>query len=187
MLGMCETLVNDTLTACKCEIGSKCTIGVYCECVDYCPNNKPLYDKIRAEGITKICWLTFSPKPQTEAMRQFGASDYDRFKDFHKSYFKKNKYVKDYILVSELSKKGLLHFHVFFSFTSKVSIYKTIVQPLYFQGNVEAIFHNTPRQGIHYLFKDTQSMIEYYDGETPYFMSVYALLTGTDNKETIDV
>ena len=177
---MCETqeIINNSL-GCLCKVSRECILGKSCECIDYCKMNLPLYHKINDGGKNKICWLTFSPKPQTEAMRQFGASDHDRFKDFHKSYFKKNKYVKDYILDSELNKKGLLHFHVLFSHTSKVSIIKTVVQPLYFQGNVEAIWDSLPKHGIHYLFKETKSMIEYFDDECSYFMSVYAYPDGT--------
>lgn len=166
---MCET--QETDVNCKCTVKHACLIGEHCECKGFCATGVCLYDKIIQAGRTKICWLTFSPKPQTEAMRQFGACDYDRFKDLHKSYFKKNKYVKDYIIVSEINKKGLLHFHCMFSFTNKISIYKTIIQPLYYAGNVEPIFYQEPKLGLHYLFKDTLSMTTYFDGELPYFLS----------------
>lgn len=173
---MCETQENErnnTVKACDCKISRQCLIGADCECLQYCSNNLPLYQKINGQGNNKICWLTFSPKPRSEAMRQFGACDYDRFKEFHKDFFKKNKYINDYILVSELNKKGQLHYHALFSFKSKVSIIKTMIQPLFYMGNVEPIYNSLPKMGIHYLFKDTKAMIEYYDGETPYFMSNY--------------
>lgn len=164
-------LETDTVSSlCRCD---GCQIKG-CECHGLCGTYRPIYDRIIESG--KYTFLTWAPKPRTESHYECTiTNDYDDFKQFFKSYFKKNKYIKDYIVVAELTKKCMLHMHCFFSFTNKVSIIKTICQPLYYKGNILNLWMTKPKLGIHYLFKEHVTMKEYFDGELPVFTSAIAI------------
>lgn len=152
---------------CICRQVTECKIGCQCECSVYCESYKDTYVSIINAGMTKYAFLTFNPAPisQTKCELSYAKrdkADYQDFKDFVKSFFRKNQYVEKYIAISELTKKGQVHYHVFFSFKSKVSIIKSIVQVLYHRGNVLMLYGTKPKMGIHYLFKSQEEMREYY-------------------------
>jgi hypothetical protein len=162
---------NDTAIAksrdCICGQVSKCNL-VDCECIDYCFEYKNLYSKMKSQ-LSKLCFLTFSPKPKGEAALEFGSSlcynERNEFKSFVKRYLKNNN-IEDFIAVTELTNKGQIHYHVMLTFKSKVTFIKQVIQPLYYKGNVLPVYNAGPKEGIHYLFKAQLLMTEYHGKKT---------------------
>lgn len=140
---------------CKCEIRTEC-VGIECQCDIYCKEYVELYILILT-GIEEICWLTFSPKPNILMTdRNHLESMISLMKDMTK-----RKVVGNYILVTELTQKGQLHFHVFMSLKDKIKFMKRYVRHLYMIGNVLPIY-GRPRDGIHYLFKSQGDMAKFW-------------------------
>jgi len=88
--------------------------------------------------------------------------EYKEFKRFEKNYFKKNPNIIKYIITAELTLKGMVHYHAYFSFKNKVSVIKQMIQPMYFKGNVLPLYGTQPKKGIHYLFKTSTDLKEYF-------------------------
>ncbi len=145
---------------CKCNVRTKCSID-QCECEGLCVTHQYLYEDIKKDLLHQ-CFLTWSPIPQSSAMFEFGInSDLDRFCQFHRLLALSGT-VTHAIIVAELTQKGQIHFHAYCKFKSKAKFYRTIVQPLYYTGNVLPIY-GPPKLGIHYLFKAHETMKEYLD------------------------
>jgi len=154
---------------CNCTV-NKCNIFP-CECHSYCLSNLDVYKRIKSKGFTHTAFLTFNPTPKTKVQHQCNITpDYELFKQFYKDYFKKNANIIDYILVAELTKKGQMHYHCYFSYKNKVTVIKQIVQPMYFEGNILILHGIEPKMGIHYLFKEADTMKEYLDNK-PHYIS----------------
>lgn len=150
-----ESLDSDS--DCPCDLDGVCT--KQCECIGMCTKHQELFLHIN-ERLTKRCFLTYSPKPDTLAACQFGhRSHLDDFLDFCKEYIDTKNILKA-IVVFELTNKGQPHYHAYIQYDNKVTFIKQVVQPLYFEGNVLPIY-NPPKNGIHYLFKTHLSMSEY--------------------------
>jgi len=167
MLGRIEESGEALTMPCKCEKVSKCQISE-CECLDYCQYYSGVYEDIKKAPLTKQGFLTFNPKPLTETQYRIGLyHDYERFKTFHRNYIKYNDNIIKYIYVAELTQKGQLHFHLYFSFKNKVSIIKQMIQPMYHEGNILMLWGSCPKLGIHYLFKTCKTMKEYFEDKEP--------------------
>lgn len=170
MLGISSDSKHTTTPQCECTVLSDCQIDI-CECKSYCKTHKDTYSRIKGAGFTKTAYITFNPKPITEGAFNFRIeTDYEVFKNFFKAYVKNNTNIIDYILCAELTKKGQVHFHMYFSFKNKVTVIKTMVQPMYYAGNILILYGTQPKKGIHYLFKESDTMQEYFD-EEPFFVS----------------
>jgi len=170
MLGISSDSKDTTTPKCGCTSLSNCQIGI-CECLSYCKDHKDTYSRIKAAGFTKTAFLTFNPKPLTEGAFNFRIeTDYEVFNNFFKDYIRDNFNIIDYILCAELTKKGQMHFHMYFSFKNKVTVIKQMVQPMYFAGNILILYGTQPKMGIHYLFKESETMQEYFN-EEPFFIS----------------
>lgn len=157
---------------CKCDTLSQCSDGNSCECASYCPLYAGIYLVMKQE-LSKLCFLTFSPKPPTQSGSEFTKGLVNERADFKKfiDRFIDTKNIKNYIAVTELTLKGQIHYHILLTFRSKVTFIKQVIQPLYYLGNVLPIYNTGPQKGMHYLFKSQKLMTEYHGKTTIYSSS----------------
>ncbi len=164
MLGM----EDDNRTICLCSELSECALGSSCECGDYCTKYSDLYKEISAS--TKKCWLTISPKPH-----EF-ESDEDKLREWLNDFYDLRKCAKRFIIVVEYTTKMIMHFHIFIAVMDPIKFKKAFLQRWYYKANIEPIWGRSPKEGIHYLFKqstEVETMIEESSIYTPEILKQY--------------
>lgn len=151
---------------CKCTITGQCLLKE-CECITFCKDYEKLYKSITESKY--YCWYTFNPKPNQLKEELLGYEYYVKqvFKDLYQDLIS-NKGVANFILVSELSEAGKLHFHILISLKDRIKFYKTFVASYYHKGVNKCIMNQKPKMGMHYLFKQQIFMAEYWEKNSIY-------------------